>query len=203
MKRKQHWENVYETKSDHDVGWFQESPEISLRLIEKYETQKDFPIIDIGGGNSYLSKILFDKGYSDITVLDISLKALERSQSRFGEDVDKIQFIESNVMDYRSRKPFHTWHDRAVFHFLVDEREIKIYAEVATKNIIKNGYLILGTFSLTGPKMCSGLPITQYSEKDFCKVFIDKFNLVECLDDVHITPSGNSQDFIWVVFKRK
>ncbi len=203
MNRKQHWEAVYGTKSDQAVGWFQENPETSINLVEKYAPETEARIIDVGGGNSYLTKILFDLGYQNITVLDISSKALERSISRFGKNIGKLSWVESDILEYVSPLPFQVWHDRAVFHFLTDEKEIYKYAEVAAKNILKDGFLFLGTFSLTGPQTCSGLEITQYSEKMFCGVFDDFFDLVECFENVHTTPSGNPQNFIWIVFKRK
>lgn len=202
MKRKQHWENVYETKTDHDVGWFQENPETSLKLVQKYSTNKKLPIIDVGGGNSHLTRILCDLGYSDLSVMDISLGALDRSKNRFGNNAGKVNWIESDVMHFSTSHSYQTWHDRAVFHFLIDYTEVKNYADVAAKSIAHGGYLLLGTFSLTGPKICSGLPITQYCKDSFCEIFQDKFNLIECFDDVHITPSGNPQNFIWAVFKR-
>jgi len=202
MKRKQHWENVYETTSDQDVGWFQENPETSLRLIEKYSAKKELPIIDIGGGNSHLSRILFELGYSNLSVLDISLKALKRSKSRFNGDVEKITWIEADVLRFSTKQFFQIWHDRAVFHFLLEESEIRKYAEVAANSIKQDGYLILGAFSLSGPKTCSGLQITQYCEEHFCNVFLNNFELIECFEDVHTTPSGNPQNFIWVVFKK-
>ena len=203
MNSKQHWETVYETKADQEVGWFQENPEVSVRLLEKYTSAKDASIIDVGGGNSFLIKVLYDQGFSKLCILDISKKALERNKSRFGEKSESVNRIESNVLDFSSDKPFHTWHDRAVFHFLTTDNEINKYAEVAANNIVSGGFLILATFSLSGPKHCSGLPISQYSEKKFCTVFNDNFNLVECFEEVHTTPSGNPQNFIWAVFKRK
>jgi 2-polyprenyl-3-methyl-5-hydroxy-6-metoxy-1,4-benzoquinol methylase len=203
VNRKQHWEKVYTTKGDHDVGWFQENPEISLKLVKEYSTSFDASVIDVGGGNSYLTKMLLDFGYTNLTILDISAKAIERSKSRFEKDVKGIRWVESNVLDYSTDKPFQMWHDRAVFHFLTDDNDIKKYAEVAGLNIVSGGYLIVATFSLIGPESCSGLPITQYSKDKFCIVFDKEFDLIECFEDVHITPSGNPQNFIWAVFRKK
>lgn len=203
MNRKQHWETVYETKADQDVGWFQENPEVSLKLVRKYASAKDDSFIDIGGGNSFLSKILYDQGFSNLGILDISAKALKRSRSRFVNYSDSVNWIECNVLDFSTETPFQTWHDRAVFHFLTAKNEIDKYADVAAKNIVSGGFLILATFSLSGPEKCSGLPISQYSEKKFCTVFNNNFDLMECFEDVHTTPSGNPQNFIWAVFKRK
>lgn len=201
--RKSHWENVYESKKDHQVGWFQERPETSLKLINKYVTSKNNSIIDVGGGNSFLAKILFEESYSDLTVLDISEKAIVRNQSRFGNNLDKIKWVVSDVLDYSAKVPFRLWHDRAVFHFLTDRHEITKYAEEAANNIVPHGYLIVGTFSISGPKQCSNLPITQYSKEKFQEIFYKYFEMVEHFEDIHITPSGNQQNFIWCVLKRK
>lgn len=203
MNRKQHWETVYETKDDLEVGWFQENPEESLNLVNNYSPIKANPIIDVGGGNSFLTKLLYNQGYSNLTILDISAKALERSKNRFIESPESMNWVESNVLNFQTKTPFQIWHDRAVFHFLTEDKEINTYAEIAANNIIPGGFLILATFSLSGPKKCSGLPISQYSEKNFCSIFNNKFNLIECFEDIHTTPSGNPQNFIWAVFKRK
>ena len=202
MERKKHWETVYQTKSDQDVGWYQEYPDTSVKLIEKYSMNLDQAIIDVGGGNSHLSLVLFEIGYTDLTILDLSSQALKRSKSRFVSEADQVNWITTDILQFEAKQAFQIWHDRAVFHFLLDEDEIHKYAVVAGNSIVKGGYLILGTFSLTGPKMCSGLPITQYCEEDFCRVFEKYFELVECFENIHTTPSGNPQNFIWVVFKR-
>lgn len=202
MERKEHWETVYKTNADLDVGWYQEHPDTSVKLVEKYSTKLDEAIIDVGGGNSHLSRILSEKGYTNLTVLDLSSQALKRSKTRIGCEANQLKWIESDILDFEASHQYQVWHDRAVFHFLLAEDDTKKYAYVASKSIPKGGFLILGAFSLTGPKMCSGLPITQYCEEDFCKVFEKSFKLVECFENVHITPSGNAQNFIWVVFKK-
>lgn len=203
MNRKKHWEKVYETKTDTDVGWFQENPNTSLKLINKYAANKNIHIIDIGGGNSYLTKMLFDQGYSDLTVLDISDKAIVRSKSRFGVNVNRINWISLNVLDFNANQTYDIWHDRAVFHFLTSENEIRRYTKIAADNIVQSGLLVLGTFSVNGPTTCSGLPITQYDNDKLVQVFSENFILVEHFMLDHITPSGNSQNFIWAVFSRK
>lgn len=200
--KKEHWEKVYLTRQDNEVGWFQENPTTSLNLVQKYAKDKKGPIIDIGAGNSFLIKKLFELGFEDLTVLDISRAAIERSKSRFANLKNEISWIEKDVLSFTATGLFKVWHDRAVFHFLTRPKEISTYAEVAAANIEKDGYLILGTFSETGPVSCSGLPIVQYSAESFTKVFESNFRLIECFDDVHITPSGNAQNFIWVVFRR-
>ena len=202
MSQKEHWENVYRTKEDQEVGWYQPNPETSIRLVRTYSTSKDDSIIDVGGGNSHLIQHLLNEGYTDLSVMDISIHAINRNKRRFGSEADKINWIESNILEFNSDQDFQIWHDRAVFHFLTDNADMRSYCEVASHHIKKGGFLIIGTFSETGPKMCSGLPITQYSEESFCVIFQEKFELIECFDDKHTTPSGNNQDFVWAVFKK-
>lgn len=202
MSQKEHWENVYRTKEDQEVGWYQPNPETSIRLVRTYSTSKDDSIIDVGGGNSHLIQHLLNEGHNDLSVMDISIHAINRNKRRFGSEADKINWIESNILKFSGDRSFQIWHDRAVFHFLTDNADMRSYCEIASQHIKRGGFLILGTFSETGPKMCSGLPITQYSEESFCSIFEEKFELIECFDDTHTTPSGNSQDFVWVVFKK-
>jgi len=202
MNTKTHWENIYSSKDDNEVSWFQENPETSLSLIEKYSNYaKDKSIIDVGGGNSLLVSSLHAKGFSNLSVLDISSKALERSRGRL-TDV-KINWITANILDYNFSNQVDIWHDRAVFHFLTSIENIQKYVEIASKTIQRNGYLILGTFAETGPEKCSGLTIAQYSKTKLELLFSEKFNLIECFEETHITPFNTSQDFIWVVYKRK
>jgi 2-polyprenyl-3-methyl-5-hydroxy-6-metoxy-1,4-benzoquinol methylase len=203
MKRKDHWETVYANKGDNEVGWFERNPVTSLELIKSLPAGKDEPLLDVGGGNSFLTRKLHDLGYSTMTVLDISANALQRSKSRFGRQHGKIKWVESDILDFKPENPFSIWHDRAVFHFLRDPEEIAKYAEVAAGNIRNNGYLILAAFSTDGPESCSGLPITQYSTERFNAVFQPHFTMTDSFQQDHTTPSGNKQNFIWATFRKK
>ena len=203
MNRKEHWEEVYNTKEDSQVGWFQENPEVSLQMVKKYTESFNDSIIDIGGGNAYLLKNLSTLGYLNLTLIDISKAASERSKKRFENSNSPVSFIEQDILTYHSENPFNIWHDRAVFHFLTDDFEKTKYADIAAKNIKQSGYMIIGTFSTSGPKSCSGLPIVQYSVEKFGEIFNDQFEMIECFDDIHVTPSGNPQNFIWAIFRRK
>lgn len=198
---KQHWETIYNKKEDNEVSWFQENPEVSLTLIEKYSFgQKDLSVIDIGGGNSLLSGKLADRNYKKLCVLDISKAAIERSRKR--NPKASIKWMETDILTCILIKEIDIWHDRAVFHFLTDKQDIQKYVSIASESVVKNCYLILGTFSESGPEKCSGLPITQYSEKKFRDLFEPNFELIECFEETHTTPFNSEQNFIWVVFKR-
>ncbi|MDB4497682.1 class I SAM-dependent methyltransferase, partial [Flavobacteriaceae bacterium] len=159
---KKHWETVYETKTQEQVSWTQKIPKDSLDFIQSLKLNKDASIIDIGGGDSFLVDFLLEDGYTNISVLDISSKALERAKNRLGTKATKVTWIVSNIIDFKPKKNYEVWHDRAAFHFLTKEKDIKTYVSTTEKYVSKN--LIIGTFSDNGPLKCSGLEITQYSK---------------------------------------
>jgi 2-polyprenyl-3-methyl-5-hydroxy-6-metoxy-1,4-benzoquinol methylase len=200
--RKEHWEQIYRTKKDNEVSWYQSAPNPSLQLIQSLVLARDAEIIDIGGGNSNLAGKLLEEGYRNLSVLDLSANALERSQLRLGEKAKSIRWIVTDVLQFEPGQGFDLWHDRAVFHFLVIEDEIKRYAAAAAKLVRPNGYLIVGSFSTTGPKKCSGLDITQYSEQSMRSVFAADFHFIESVEHVHTTPFETQQNFIYGIFKR-
>ena len=142
---KQHWETVYETKTPEQVSWTQEIPETSLNFINSFQLSKEVKIIDIGGGDSHLVDFLLEQGYTNITVLDISKKALQRAQERLGKKANLITWIVSDVLDFIPDTSYDIWHDRAAFHFLTKENDIKTYVLITEKHVTKN--LIIGTFS--------------------------------------------------------
>ena len=90
FSKKDHWEKIYSTKALNDVSWYQPKPEISLDFIKSVNFPKEFPIIDIGGGDSFLSDNLIKDGYRDVTVLDISLNSIERAKKRQKESSNKV-----------------------------------------------------------------------------------------------------------------
>lgn len=203
MERKEHWDNVFSTKQEKEVSWYQESPKTSLDLVAKSNIPKDAKIIDIGGGDSYLIDNLLELGYTNLTLLDISLKAIERIKKRLGVDADKITFIVSDVLEFKPDSTFDFWHDRASFHFLTEKKQIAIYAKLVASAINKNGNFVLGTFSENGPKKCSGLDITQYDELKLRAVFEKDFDLIESFTVDHQTPFDTVQNFIFCSFKKK
>lgn len=198
--KKQHWETVYQTKTPEQVSWTQEIPDTSLRLISSLDVSKQAKIIDIGGGDSRLVDFLLDKGYTNITVLDISGEALERAKNRLGKRATLVTWIESDVLDFKSKITYDVWHDRAAFHFLTKENDIKTYITLTEKYVSKN--LIIGTFSNNGPIKCSGLEITQYSKNKMHKTFNNKFTPIESLTKDHKTPFNTLQNFTFCSFMK-
>ena len=198
--RKNHWETVYETKQPNEVSWTQEKPETSLDFIRETHIEKSARIIDIGGGDSKLVDFLLKKGYENVTVLDISANALERAQKRLGKNSEKINWIVSDITEFKPESTYEVWHDRATFHFLTTAEQVEKYVEIAEKWV--TGFMIIGAFSEIGPKKCSGLDIKQYSESELEKRFSNCFKKLKCSTEDHITPFGTKQNFIFCVFEK-
>lgn len=200
---KQHWENIYETKNHQEVGWYQQKPLVSLSFFEGFDVPLDANIIDIGGGESYLVDNLAQMGYKHISVLDIATKAIEKAKARFKESGQNIHWIVSNVLEFSVSDKYDVWHDRAAFHFLLEEKDIQQYVEHAKNALKENGLLFIGTFSENGPSKCSGLPVRKYAIDELKLVFSLYFEPVKCFNIDHFTPSDNVQNYTFCSFRKK
>ncbi|MDT0294982.1 class I SAM-dependent methyltransferase [Mesonia ostreae] len=198
--KKTHWENVYETKNPNQVSWTQEVPKTSFDLIHSFKVSKKAKIIDVGGGDSNLVDHLLEEGYENISVLDISAKALEKAKARLGAKAEKVTWVVSDVVDFKPETTYDIWHDRAAFHFLTTQEQIAQYVENTSKNV--TGYLAIGTFSKNGPLKCSGLEIKQYSEEELKDKFKNNFTPLNCFTEDHLTPFDTKQNFLFCSFKK-
>ena len=199
---KSHWENIYSSKNEDGVSWFQEYPKTSIDLIKKYSKNNSVSIIDIGSGRSRILKNLIENEYEDLTYLDISQEACSKSKISLGNKQDLVQWYVANILDFNTDNNFSIWHDRAVFHFLTSKEDIEKYKQVALKNIQKGGYLILGTFSQNGPEKCSGLNISRYSTESLKEIFSPEFKMIESFTIDHKTPFKTTQNFLFSIFKK-
>ncbi|MTI87003.1 MAG: methyltransferase domain-containing protein [Balneolaceae bacterium] len=200
--RKKHWENIYTNKRIDEVSWFQPTPTTSLDFVKQFDLPKKAKIIDIGGGDSFFVDHLIDMGYQDITVLDISEKAIKKARQRLGENARKVKWIVADAANFNPEDKYDFWHDRAAFHFLTNEKEIESYLKTIRSNIKPEGYLVIGTFSEQGPKKCSGIEINQYSEQTMAKLLQDFFEKIKCISVDHKTPFDTIQNFIFCSFRR-
>jgi hypothetical protein len=201
MDKKAHWEKVYETKNPDQVSWTQEIPKTSLDFINSFKVDKSAKIIDIGGGDSKLVDCLLDEGFENITVLDISAKALEKAQKRLGEKAKTVTWIVSDISEFKPDTTYKVWHDRATFHFLTTNDQIERYKQLVNSSV--NDYLVVGTFSENGPLKCSGLDITQYSQEKLTTEFNETFEKINCLTEDHKTPFDTLQNFLFCSFKKR
>ncbi len=202
-QRQSHWQNVYQTKGEREVSWFQESPEISLELIHNSGVHADASIIDIGGGSSRLVDRLLDAEFTSITVLDLSENALETSKARLGTRCIEVDWMVADVTAWQPSQTYDIWHDRAAFHFLTDENDQVSYAERVKKAVKQEGYVIIGTFALDGPERCSGLPVVRHDAKSIGKVLGISFVFLDSRMQAHQTPGGVTQEFQFNLFRRK
>lgn len=201
MQTKEHWETVYTTKSTTAVSWFQECATRSLQLINSCAPHTNAKIIDVGGGASTLVDDLINVGYFNITVLDISGVALNVARQRLGEKAEPVKWIEGDITQLSlPRCHYDIWHDRAVFHFLIDAKNRQAYVKQLTHALKPGGQLIISTFAETGPQQCSNLPVVRYSPEALQTEFGELFVLQEHTVETHITPSGSRQEFVYCRF---
>jgi len=199
--RREHWNQVYSTKAETDVSWYQPLPHLALSIINSV-ARKDTPIIDIGGGTSRLVDELLTAGYSDLTVLDVSEAALARSKERLGVLADRVDWIASDITRWEPPRRWGVWHDRAVFHFLTDPIDQSAYLAALEKGTAKGASVVISTFALDGPQKCSGLPVQRYSAETLAERLGSGFELKAQHPERHVTPSGASQEFVYAVFER-
>ena len=200
-EKKEHWEQLYKTKTPDQVSWTQENPKTSLDYIKASKLPKNAALIDIGGGDSLLVDYLLEAGYSEITVLDISEQAIKRAQERLGFAANKVTWIVSDILDFKPKRTYDLWHDRATFHFLTTVTEIEAYKNTVTQWVDSN--MVLGVFSKEGPLKCSGLPITQYNLAELTACFSAAFEVVHAQTEDHSTPFNTLQNFQFAHLKKK
>jgi SAM-dependent methyltransferase len=200
--RKAHWENVYRTKSENEVSWFQESPAPSLELIALATPASDAAIVDIGGGASRLVDELLARGFSNLTVLDLSQAALGAAKVRLGDKAAEVQWVAADVTTWVPTRLFDIWHDRAAFHFLTDAADRAAYVACLDKAIKPGGSAIIGTFAPDGPEKCSGLPINRYDAASLGEILGSGFELVHTRRHEHLTPWAAIQRFQFSVFRK-
>jgi 2-polyprenyl-3-methyl-5-hydroxy-6-metoxy-1,4-benzoquinol methylase len=202
VSRQAHWENVYATKNENAVSWFQERPDISLDLIRSTGVDARAAIIDIGGGASRLVDALINEGFNAITVLDLSEKALATSKARLGARGTQVQWVVADVTTWEPAQTYDVWHDRAALHFLTDPKDRNAYAKRVLKAVRRGGHVIIGTFALDGPERCSGLPVIRHDAATLGELLGHSFELVESKRHDHQTPAGATQRFQFSRFQR-
>lgn len=196
MDRKQHWDQIYSSKSPDSVSWFQGHAEQSLQLIHRTGLGKEAAIIDVGGGAAILVDELVREGYRDLTVLDLSAAALAVAKLRL--ETDAVHWLEGDITRVELPvKRFDIWHDRAVFHFLTDSSDRIAYVEQVMRAVRPGGHVIIATFAEDGPEKCSGLPVMRYRPESLHAEFGDAFLLLDYTNEAHHTPSGKVQQFVY------
>lgn len=203
MGSKEHWENIYRKDTDAELSWHQNEPWASFELMHKAGLTTTSSVIDIGGGTSRIVDGLLALGLGDVSVLDLSEHALMAAQRRLGADSSKVNWIVADVTRWQPARVFDIWHDRAVFHFLVDPVERDAYIHRLADSLSPKGHAIIATFALDGPEKCSGLAVARYSPESLSETLGDGFSLVAHNRYVHHTPWGSPQPFQYSLLRKQ
>jgi SAM-dependent methyltransferase len=199
---RRHWEQIYETRPADELSWYQREPATSHRLVVAAAPDRSAAIVDVGSGASFLVDRLLDDGYRDVTLVDVSARALEGVRSRLGEPARAVTFVCSDVLDWSPDRAYDVWHDRAAFHFLTDDADRARYVEHVADAVRPGGSLIIATFAADGPTHCSGLPVRRHSAHDLAAAFGAAFMVESSEREEHVTPAGLMQPFTWMVLRR-
>ncbi|MDA1306372.1 MAG: class I SAM-dependent methyltransferase [Acidobacteria bacterium] len=202
MNRHEHWQRVYTTKPEGDVSWFETVPSVSLRLLEAAGLTTETCVLDVGGGDSSLVDHLAARGLDCLAVLDVSPAALQRAQVRLKDAASVPIWIAADVTGEWTLKPMDIWHDRAMFHFLVDPQDRVRYVDHLRQTVKQHGTAIIATFAPDGPTRCSGLPVLRYSSETLAHELGEEFQLMESIPHRHHTPWGTTQSFQYSRFVR-
>ncbi|WP_049622054.1 class I SAM-dependent methyltransferase [Frateuria defendens] len=201
--RQAHWDAVYSAKSEAQTSWFRPHLEASLRLIDALDLPRDLPVLDVGGGRSTLVDDLLARGFTDVSVLDLSAVALAEAKRHLGARAQTVRWIVGDVTEVAlPAAHFALWHDRATFHFLSEAGDRARYVASAVRAVRPGGFAVVGTFAADGPERCTGLPVVRYDALSPAAVFAPAYEPVTEHRDVHRTPSGNEQAFTYVVLRR-
>jgi SAM-dependent methyltransferase len=195
-----HWDTVYAERGD-DVSWFQDLPRRSLDFLDRCAVPASASVLDVGGGASRLVDHLLARGHRDVTVVDLSTKALDLAADRLQHPAE-VSWVASDVLDWRPGRSFDVWHDRAALHFLTEPADQARYAELVREHLSPGGLLVVATFAPDGPQQCSGLPVARHDAGSLQRVLGPGLSVVLAEREEHRTPWGSVQPFTWVVLRR-
>jgi len=197
-----HWQQVYSSRGEQQVSWFEETPALSIELLQLVGATPASRIIDVGGGASHLVDVLLDRGFRNLTVLDVADAALATARARLGGGAGAVTWIAEDIRTWLPEAEYDVWHDRAALHFLIDSADQAAYVERVRKALPQGGHAIIGTFAPTGPEKCSGLPVIRHSSKTPHQLLGREFALVDDRPHAHRTPWGAVQEFQFSTFRR-
>ncbi len=194
-----HWDRSFSPTESGDYttrGWFQSSADPSWTMIGDLDVST--PAIDVGAGASVWIDEALDRGWSELSVIDWSVVALNISRVRLSSRADQVNWINHDLLSWIPPRTYGLWHDRAVLHFLLDDQQRARYASVLRAATAPGSVVVIGGFSESGPDMCAGLPVRHQSVEDFETLFGDDFTIEQSFDQVHIRPDADTQDYVWV-----
>jgi hypothetical protein len=195
------WDAAY-AQGDETRSWFEEYSTMSLRMLAAASVPPAGALIDVGGGTSPLTRALLDLGYSDLTVLDVSVTALQHAQDRLGSRADQARWLAADILTWSPPRTYQTWHDRAVFHFLTTREHQQRYLSALDTATSPGATAVFGCFAPDGPQRCSGLPVARYSPAQLARQIGPRWRLISQDREEHVTPAGTTQPFTWAALRR-
>lgn len=204
---KQHWETVYSSKEEKELGWYQPNASISLNLIRECGLSADDIIVDVGSGASVLIDELLMEGFKGVIASDISSYGLEKSKKRLGPEKSlQVKWVVDDITASTELIKINNaslWHDRAVFHFLIEKNQQKQYLKLLNQVIKPGGYVVISTFAKDGALKCSGLNICNYNEHELSEILGESYKLIKHLRHMHYNPKGDERPFVYALFQKK
>jgi trans-aconitate methyltransferase len=197
-----HWDAAY-AQGDETRSWFEEHPAMSLRMLGAAGISPADAVIDVGGGASPLTRALLDRGFRDLTVLDISAAGMQHARDRLGSRADQVHWLTADVLSWYPSRRYQVWHDRAVFHFLTAGQDRQQYLRALDAATAPGAAAVVGCFAPDGPQHCSGLPVARYSPAQLARQLGATWLLISQNREEHITPAGTTQPFTWIALRRQ
>ena len=197
-----HWDDAY-AQGETTQSWFEQQPDMSLRMLSSAGVSAADAVIDVGGGASPLAQALLNRGFGDITVLDLSVAGMQYAQRRLGPRAKQVRWLTADVLTWQPERRYQAWHDRAVFHFLTTSRQREEYTHTLNAATDTGAVAVIGCFAPDGPQQCSGLLVARYSPAQLADELGDQWRLIGQDRQEHITPAGLIQPFTWVTLRKQ
>jgi trans-aconitate methyltransferase len=197
-----YWDATY-AHGDDTRSWYEEHAAMSLRMLGTAAVSAADAVIDVGGGASPLAGVLLDRGFGDLTVLDISAAGMRHARERLGPRADRIRWLAGDILSWHPQRRYRAWHDRAVFHFLTADEHRQQYLRILDAATGPGAVAVFGCFGPDGPQHCSGLPVARYSPAQLARQFGPEWLLISQDREEHITPAGTIQPFTWIALRRQ
>ena len=203
MSSSDHWNKAYTEKSEAELSWHEDDPAVALDLMKDAGLSAASSVIDIGAGTSRLMERLLDLGLEDLTALDLSQQALAEARQRLGAREKQVKWVVGDITSWAPTRCYDIWHDRAVFHFLVEPEDRAAYVQRLSRSLEPGGHALIATFATDGPEKCSGLPVARYSPESLGETLGNGFSLINHRFHLHHTPWGKGQSVQYSLFRRE
>lgn len=191
-----HWDRVYSTREATGLGWYEPIP-ATLDAVVETAGDTGCSIIDVGAGASTLVDHLLDRGFGDITLLDLSGEALEVTRKRLGARAVGVDYVLGDIGSFVPARQWDLWHDRATFHFLTEPAARSAYKSVLAEGLAAGGRAVIAAFAEDGPEQCAGLPVVRYDEDALAAEFSDQLACIECV--THRPGAGDTDGRPYVI----